>query len=156
MNCKKCGNELEEGEKFCGKCGSPQVTENTDNNTSKQKSKSKIKFSVAEVINKSDVISSSNRVAYIAKGWALQVRNRGQNLAIIIGIIYFFIAIASSSNIPYNSSESAFWVFISTFGIGLIYCAIIIMVFNTIAFIIRMGAEVIQLLDDIKKQEEIE
>lgn len=185
MLCSKCGNELVEGEKFCGKCGTKNTAieeilssetycsycgallngteikcpncnkdldrENVNNNTSNQKTKSKqkIKFSVAEVINKSDVINSGNRVAYIAKVWALQVRNRGKIFAIIFAIIsaiYGFILQGDASyydNVPY-------WLL----GIllGIVIGFIIVAVFNTIAFIIRMGAEVIQLLDDIKKQ----
>ena len=29
MNCTNCGNKLEEGVKFCGKCGTPTKVEST-------------------------------------------------------------------------------------------------------------------------------
>lgn len=38
MYCKHCGNEIEQGQKFCGKCGrqlTSDVTENTDQSSSK-------------------------------------------------------------------------------------------------------------------------
>ncbi len=41
-----------------------------------------------------------------------------------------------------------------TFGSGILYSIVIVMIFNTTAFIIRMGAEVIQLLEDIKRKKE--
>ena len=32
MICKKCGNEIKDGEKFCGKCGTKNDGQNTDKN----------------------------------------------------------------------------------------------------------------------------
>ena len=142
MYCNKCGTEIEEKERFCSNCGK-SVEEIIKNNK-------KIKFRVADVVNKQNVLNSTNKVAYIANGWAVQVRNRGGNLAIIIGIIYFIIAISLASEVPYYSTESSGSVFLSTFGIGILYSVLTYVIFNTVAFVIRMGAEVIQLLDDIK------
>jgi len=146
MYCNKCGTEIEDEEKFCSNCGRA-VEECTRVNNRK------IKFKVGDVVNKENVLNATNKVAYIANGWAVQVKNRGENLAIIISMIYFIIAMSSASEIPYGSNESSGMVFLTTFGIGILYSIITVMVFNTIAFVIRMGAEVIQLLDDIKNKE---
>lgn len=144
MNCSKCGNKINEDMKFCNKCGNKISEGNTQEENINNE---KIKVNVADVVNKKSVANSTNRVAYIANAWALQIRNRGTTFAIIIGIIYFFMAMDAFSNI----NDSSVDVFFSTFGMGLLYAIIIVAVFNTTAFIIRMGAEVIQLLDDIKK-----
>lgn len=146
MICYKCGTKITENEKFCSNCGK-KIEDSSVNTDTKQESK-KIKFKVSDVVNKENVLKSTNRVAYIANGWAVQVRKRGENLAIIISIIYFLIACA---NIPYDGDGTGF--FFSTFGTGLLYAIIVVITFNTTAFIIRMGAEVIQLLDDIKNKE---
>lgn len=144
MICYKCGTKITENEKFCSNCGRA-VEEKTSKNSKN------IKFRVSDVVNKENVLKSTNRVAYIANGWAVQVRNRGENLAIIISIIYFIVAFVVSNNVPYYENEVE--VFFSTFGMGLLYSIIVAITFNTVAFIIRMGAEIIQLLDDIKNKE---
>ena len=153
MKCENCGNELTDEMQFCNNCGAK--ISNVNNEEKKEEEKKlpkKIKINVMDVINRKDTLNTTNKVAYIAKGWALQVRNRGQNLAIIVALIYFVVGIVASSNIPYNSSVSGFQVFISQFGRGILYAILIVMIFNTTAFVIRMGAEVIQLLDDIKNK----
>lgn len=146
MYCNECGTKLAEGEKFCSNCGK-KIEENTSQEeTNKTKSK-KIKFRVDDVVNKENVLNSTNKVAYIANGWALQIRNRGIDFASILAIISFFFSIAYASN---EESALAFFV---VFGASLLVSFIIVMIFNTIAFMVRMGAEVIQLLDDIKNKE---
>ena len=149
MYCNECGTKLAEGEKFCSNCGKKNEEEYVNTDT-KQENK-KIKFKVSDVVNKENVLKSTNRVAYIANGWALQVRRRGIDFAIILAIIYFIIACVASSNVPYYEDETE--IFFSPFGTGLLYSIIVAITFNTVAFIIRMGAEVIQLLDDIKNKE---
>lgn len=149
MYCNECGAELIKGENFCSNCGKKIESEYVNTNT-KQENK-KIKFKVSDVVNKENVLNSTNKVAYIANGWALQVRNRGIDFAIILAIIYFIIACVASSNVPYY--EDGTGIFLSTFGTGLLYSIIVALVFNTTAFIIRMGGEIIQLLDDIKNKE---
>lgn len=145
MYCNECGTKLAEGEKFCSNCGK-KIEENTSQEeTNKTKSK-KIKFRVDDVVNKENVLNSTNKVAYIANGWALQIRNRGIDFASILAIISFFFSIAYASN---EESALAFFV---VFGASLLVSFIIVMIFNTIAFMVRMGAEVIQLLDDIKNK----
>lgn len=136
MYCKECGKELKQEEKVCENCG--RKVENND------KAKKKINFKVADVVNANNVLASTNRVAYIANGWALKVRKRGENISIIIVIVSFFIAIGISDGDK----------FLSIFGSGVLYSIITAMVFNTVAFIIRMGAEAIQLLEDIKQKKE--
>ena len=42
MKCKKCGNEIQEGEKFCGKCGNK--IEINNNNGIKNIVKNKMKL----------------------------------------------------------------------------------------------------------------
>lgn len=148
MYCGKCGNELKEGELFCGKCGYSEKEENADKKISEKKYK-RIKIDVMEVINSKDVLNTKNKVAYIAKGWALQVKNRGQNFAIIAFIIYFIIGIAIQSNAG-SIDDTQYWLMYSAY--GLLVAIIIIAIFNTTAFIIRMGAEVIELLNDIKNK----
>lgn len=145
MFCKECGNEIKEGLKVCENCGS-EVT----NFEGKKgyKHKKKIRFKVSDVVNAESVLKSTNKVAYIANGWALQVRKRGADIAVIIGIIFFFIAMEVSDG---NIGET---VFLSMFGSGILYSIAIVIIFNTTAFIIRMGAEVIQLLEDIKQNKE--
>lgn len=140
MYCRECGKELKEGKTVCENCG--KKVENND------KANRKIKFKVADVVNADSVLASTNRVAYIANGWALQVRKRGENIAIIIVIVFFFIAMGISDG-EFETAE-----FLSTFGSGVLYSIITAMVFNTVSFIIRMGAEVIQLLEDIKQKKE--
>lgn len=153
MYCSKCGNELEEGMIFCNKCGNNNQEDNKNEDNGKREEKnnssSKIKFSIADVVNSKDVQASSNRVAYIAKGWALQVRNRGENLAIIAVVLYVIMGIIIQSNASYQDSTPYWLLYI---GYAVIAFIVVRMVFNTIAFIIRMGAEIIQLLDDIKMQ----
>lgn len=117
----------------------------------KKENKENFKFRVSDIINRKDLLNSTNHVSYITKGWAFKVRNRGINIAIIIAIIYFIIAISNSTSINvYNSNVSSAGIFFSTFGMGLLYAVIIAIIFNTVAFIIRMIAEIIQLLQDIK------
>lgn len=141
MFCKECGNEIKEGLKICENCGSKVVNlENKEGHDNKKK----IRFKVADVVNTESVLKSTNRVAYIANGWALKVRKRGENISIIIVIVSFFIAMGISDGDR----------FFSIFGSGVLYSIITAMVFNTVAFIIRMGAEVIQLLEDIKQKKE--
>jgi len=154
MYCNKCGTEIEEKEKFCSNCGK-SVKECTEigQEEGTHINNRKIKFKVSDVVNRENVLNSTNKVAYIANGWALRVRNRGIDLAVITVIIFFIVACISSSDIPYGSNESSEGVFLSTFGIGILYSIITVMVFNTVAFVIRMGAEIIQLLDDIKNKE---
>lgn len=42
MYCKKCGNEIQEGDKFCGSCGTPTETEKTQiKSTNEKESKNK-------------------------------------------------------------------------------------------------------------------
>ncbi len=149
MFCNKCGTEITENEKFCSKCGKKIEEITCQEETKKTKSK-RIKFKVSDVVNKENVLNSTNKVAYIANGWALQVRNRGIDFAIILAIIYFIIACVVSSNVSYYEDETE--IFLSTFGTGLLYSIIVVLVFNTTAFIIRMGGEIIQLLDDIKNK----
>lgn len=137
MKCSKCGNEIQEDEKFCGVCGAKQ----------------KLKFDINEVVNSQDMKSSSNKVAYIAKGWALQVKKRGDNFAIIAVIICIIMGIAMQANSVYNDNTPyiLFYIFYAV-----ISFIIIEMFFNTVAFVIRMGAEIIQLLEDIKTKEQNE
>lgn len=143
MYCRKCGNELVEGVTFCNKCGTKiDSSEKSSNN------KQNIKFKVSDVVNKDSVIDATNRVAYIANGWALQVRKRGVDIAIIVGIIYFIMG-----TVALSESSGGVGAFFTTFGIGLLYAFCIVMVFNTTAFIIRMAGEIIQLLDDIKNNQ---
>ena len=142
---RKCGKEIKEGLKFCENCGSKVVNLESKNG---REHKGKIRFKVADVVNAESVLKSTNKVAYVANGWALQVRKRGIDIAVIIGIIFFFIAMEASDG---NMGET---VFFSTFGSGILYSIVIVMIFNTTAFIIRMGAEVIQLLEDIKRKKE--
>lgn len=168
MYCNKCGNKLKEGMNFCNKCGNDnqedeqlvnlinrleneKTGENGKNEDKEEKNtgNSKIKFNISDVVNSKDVQASSNRVAYIAKGWALQVRNRGENLAIIAVVLYVIMGIIIQSNASYQDSTPYWLLYI---GYAVIAFIVIRMVFNTIAFIIRMGAEIIQLLDDIKMQ----
>lgn len=150
MYCNKCGKELEEGMVYCNKCGAKLGEVGNEENKERNTSSPKIKFRISDVINSKDVQASSNRVAYIAKGWALQVRNRGENLAIIAVIIYVIIGFVIQSNVSYQDSTPYWLLYI---GYAVIAFIVIRMVFNTIAFIIRMGAEIIQLLDDIKMKE---
>ena len=42
MFCKKCGNELPEEAKFCGKCGSKVMQSDNLNNNESKKNKSKL------------------------------------------------------------------------------------------------------------------
>ena len=146
MFCNKCGTEITENEKFCSKCGKKIEEITNQEDTDKTKSK-KIKFKVDDVVNKESVLNSTNKVAYIANAWALQIKNRGIDFAGIVAIISFFASIVYASN---EESALAFFV---VFGISLLVSFIIVMIFNTMAFIVRMGAEVIQLLDDIKNKE---
>ena len=149
MYCNKCGNKVEDGMMFCNKCGHKIGEDVLKTNNIKN---AKIKVNIADVVNKKSVLNSTNKVAYIANAWALKIKNRGITLGTIVGIIFFIIAISSASSVSYYSGESSAGVFFSTAGMGLLYAVIIIAVFNTTAFIIRMGAEIIQLLDDIKKK----
>lgn len=138
MKCPRCGNEMEEimqGGFSCPNC--------KQNNNEKKK----IKIELTDVINKESTLNATNKVAYIANGWALQIKNRGTNFAIIIVLIFFILAIFAVNNASYDDDG----VFFSTFGMGILYAVLVVMIFNTVAFIIRMGAEIIQLLDDIKK-----
>lgn len=146
MKCSECGNELKENMMFCNKCGA-KIGEKKN----KKENARKIKFKVSDVVNQSNVLNATNKVAYIANGWALQVKKRGENLAIIVGVIYFIMACMGLGD-ALSYSDSAGSVFFTTFIMGVIYCVAIVMVFNTVAFIIRMGAEVIQLLEDIKNK----
>ena len=140
MFCNKCGNELEEDMSFCNKCGAK-----VSNVVSKESFKTnEIKYKVSDVVNKQSVLNSTNKVAYIANGWALKIKDRGIAIAVIIIVITFLVGAANSQYV--NSGEA----FLAIFGAGLLSAFIIVMSFNTTAFIIRMGAEVIQLLDDIK------
>lgn len=147
MYCNKCGNKVEDGMMFCNKCGH-KIGEDVLKTTNIKNAK--IKVNVADVVNKKSVLNSTNKVAYIANAWALKIKNRGITLGTFVGIIFFIIAIVSS--VSNYSDELSAGVFFSTAGMGLLYAVIIIAVFNTTAFIIRMGAEIIQLLDDIKKK----
>ncbi len=153
MICRKCGNELEEGEKFCGKCGTKQVLESANyyavNEVEKKKKRKKAKFSLLEVINRDDLDETTNKVAYIAKCWALKVWNRGQNFGILAFIIYLVYGFILQSNTDYYD-KTQYWLIYFVYGI--IAMLIIIAVFNTTAFVIRMGAEAIQLLNDIKEK----
>ena len=144
MYCRRCGSKLNDEIEFCNKCGT-KVKSNVRN--VKSNTTNEIKYKVSDVVNRESVLSSTNKVAYIANGWALKIKDRGITVAIIIVAISFFVGIA---NATYPSSLETF---ISIFGGGLLSAFIIVMCFNTTAFIIRMGAEVIQLLDDIKNKE---
>lgn len=151
MYCEKCGSKLEEvvkGKLTCPKCGNSQEETKSNNGESKKK---RIKVDIGDVINTNDVLSATNKVAYIAKGWALQVRNRGQNFAILAFIGYLIWGFILQGNASYMD-DAPYWLIYAIYGI--IAAVIIIAIFNTTAFIIRMGAEVIQLLDDIKHRKE--
>ena len=144
MYCSKCGNDIKDGDEVCSNCGKPVDDQEEKKVENKYR---RIKIRVGEVINKNAVLNSTNKVAYIANGWALQVKNRGEFFGILTFIIFFFIGVATQSSIGGNTQ---FWIIYTIAGI--IAMLIIIAIFNTIAFVIRMGAEVIQLLDDIKNK----
>ena len=131
MKCKKCGNELSDGMTFCNKCGTP-VNNDVSNKNSFSNNE---KISINDVF---DIDKTSNRIALIAKKWALQMKKRGETLGILVFILMFIIAIST------YSFEYLIY--------GVITLLVCIFWFRTIGFIIRMGAEVIQLLDDIKNK----
>lgn len=142
MKCSKCGKEVNKEWKFCNYCG-----EEINNKEQKKQDVNNVKIDIGEVINSKEVANSTNKVAYIAKGWSLQVKNRGVTFAVLAFIVYFIYGIILQSNSSYMD-YTEYWLLYLFYGI--IAYIIIRAVFNTTAFIIRMGAEVIQLLDDIK------
>ena len=143
MYCRKCGTKLSEDMEFCKKCGTKVKKDEDDEQIP---SKKEIKYSASDVVNSESVLNSTNRVAYIANGWALKIRDRGITFAVIVAVITFFAGIAN------ETSTSSTGTFLEIFIPGLIGAFLIFLSFNTTAFIIRMGAEVIQLLDDIKNK----
>ena len=153
MFCNKCGNEISEGEKFCRKCGAEAVDTNKEtinnNYNSSNENNKKPKIKIDNVINSNDLVHTRNETAYTAKAWALQVKNRGQNLGILALVIYIIIGFVVTGNATYLDT-TPYWLLYTVYGI--VTMIVIIAIFNTIAFIIRMGAEVIQLLDDIKNK----
>ena len=144
MFCRKCGKKISDDTEYCEKCGAKvvNVTESSTEKTSKDMKK--IRYSISDVVNKESVLNSTNKVACLAKGWALRVERTGTVLAVIIMIVAVCLGINS------ENSPSSGYTFFEYFIYGLISAFVVMASFNTIAFIIRMGAEVIQLLDDIK------
>ena len=146
--CRKCGNELKDDMIFCNKCGTKYVVDSKVNSFQPSKER-RMRFKVSDVVNEKNVYQSTNRVAFIANGWALKVRNRGILVSSIIIIISFILMVVQASeSVASNGDDTS----LLTLGMGLLYAFIAYVSFNTLAFIIRMGAEIIQLLDDIKNR----
>lgn len=147
LKCPKCGKKIENEWKFCNYCG--ESLNRKEEKKQHVNTANKVKVDIGEVINTEEVTSSTNKVAYIAKGWSLQVKNRGVTFAVLAFVIYFIMGIVMQSNSSYRDS-TAYWLIYMFYGV--IAYIIIRAIFNTTAFIIRMGAEVIQLLEDIKRE----
>ncbi len=146
--CSKCGNELEDDMIFCNKCGNELKKEESNADNKQEEKNNKSRLRIADVINEKNVGKSTNKVAAIANKWALSVRNRGTVFAVIAFLICFCPGVAMISD-SYGESSEGMLIILG----GFIAVFIITAIFNTIAFIIRMGAEIIQLLDDIKNKQ---
>lgn len=86
-----------------------------------------------------------NSVAVEAYKWSNRVSLKG----IIIGTLICIVLIIGGTVSGATGDESAFF---ESLIYGIILCYIIASIYSTIAFIIKMAAEAIQLLDDIKNK----
>lgn len=151
MYCGNCGKKVEAQEGIKNVI-SETVQKTRDEKIEQGGKTKKLKFNIGEVINRKDLeVSTTNKVAYIAKGWAIQVKDRGSTFAIIALFICVLLGITLQSNSG-TYDDTQYWLIYGAYGIIAFF--VILAVFNTVAFIIRMGAEIIQLLDDIKNKKE--
>ena len=100
MHCVNCGNEIKEGQKYCGKCGT-KVSNN--NNLDNQN------------------ISDTKNIGLFEKFKKLVL------ITLIIGILSFIIVAITSSGetIIWNISKIVFFISLALYCIGIIACTII-------------------------------
>ena len=100
MHCVNCGNEIKEGQKYCGKCGTKVSNNNTLDNQN---------------------ISDTKNIGLFEKFKKLVL------ITLIIGILSFIIVAITSSGetIIWNISKIVFFISLALYCIGIIACTII-------------------------------
>lgn len=169
MYCNNCGNKLENGIRFCNKCGNKMSDKDNDeligfieklegNQTNKthtnenkniQSENINSNVKVEEIANERCARNYTNEVAKKSIYWAIKVKNRGFIFAVLMLFSCIGWGIYSAATLPTSIGG---WAFIVSLITSIILFCTITAIFYSISFFIRIGSEIIRLLENEKNK----